>query len=277
MDIARINLSHESLELALERYHRIRQGRGGPPAPARDPRRPARPEGAGGPHARGRRDPRRGPDLLAGARPRREHRRRRRGRLRRAAQRRPRGRPADLRRRRRAGPVAGSPGRPRRGPGHPRRAPHRPAGDPHPLGAAAPHHPDPRGPPAARRVHRGGRRHGGPVVRALRPRRPPDRRGAEPAGPAGGRQGRDPGRGREPRRHHRGVGRGHGRPRRPRLGVPDRRAAAPAEGDHPPLHRPRPSRDHRHPDARVDDPRRRARRAPRPPTWPTRCSTAPRW
>ena len=86
----------------------------------------------------------------------------------------------------------------------------------HPVGPAAHLHAHPRRPRHARRVRRGGRRHGGRLVRALGPRRPPGRRRAPSARPAGRRQDRDPRRGRQPRRHHRGVGRGHGRPRRPR-------------------------------------------------------------
>ena len=67
----------------------------------------------------------------------------------------------------------------------------------------------------------------------------------------------------------------HGRPRRPRRGVPARGGAVPAEAGHregPPQ---RQAGHRRDPDARVDDLQPRARPAPRPPTSPTRCSTAP--
>ena len=58
--------------------------------------------------------------------------------------------------------------------------------------------------------------------------------------------------------------------------MPDRGAAAPPEADPAPLHRARAPGHHRHPDARVDGARARPRPAPRPPTSPTRCSTARR-
>ena len=79
----------------------------------------------------------------------------------------------------------------------------------------------------------------------------------------------------EPRRDRRRVRRHHGRPRRP-----GRRAAAragPAGAEARGRARPpqRQAGHRRDPGARVDDLRRRARRGPRRPTAPTRCSTAP--
>ena len=146
----------------------------------------------------------------------------------------------------------------------------------HPLRPPAHQHPHPRGPAHPRRLRRGRRGHGGGVLRALRPRRAPGRDRALPARPAGRRQDRDPRRHRQPGRHHRGVGRGDDRPRRPGQRVLDRGAAPPPEAHHPRVHRPQPARHHRHPDAGVDDPRRRRRPGPRPPTSPTPSSTARR-
>ena len=89
------------------------------------------------------------------------------------------------------------------------------------------------------------------------------------------RQDREAAGDRQPRRDHRGLRRVHGGPRRPRRGVPARGRAVPAEAGHrqgPPQ---RQAGDRGHPDARVDDHQPAARRAPRPPTSRTPCSTAP--
>ena len=67
----------------------------------------------------------------------------------------------------------------------------------------------------------------------------------------------------------------HGRPRRPRRGVPARGRAVPAEAGHRGGPAARQAGHRRHPDARVDDLRAAARPAPRPPTSPTPSSTAP--
>ena len=92
---------------------------------------------------------------------------------------------------------------------------------------------------------------------------------------AGHRQDREAAGGRQPRRDHRRLRRHHGRPRRPRRGAAARGRAARAEARHragPPQ---RQAGHRRDPDARVDDRELRARPAPRPPTSPTPCSTAP--
>ncbi len=88
--------------------------------------------------------------------------------------------------------------------------PARPAGA---VGSPADHHADGRGHPVRRRVHRSGRRHGCPFVRSQCSRRPIARRRTTAPRPVGRRQDRDPGRGREPRGHHRRVRRGDGCPR----------------------------------------------------------------
>ena len=91
----------------------------------------------------------------------------------------------------------------------------------------------------------------------------------------GHRQDREAAGDRQHRRDRRRLRRHHGRPRRPRRGVPARGRADPPEAHHrqgPPQ---RQARHRRHPDARVDDHRARRRRAPRPATSPTPCSTAP--
>ena len=59
----------------------------------------------------------------------------------------------------------------------------------------------------------------------------------------------------EPLRHPRRVRRDHGRPGRPRRRAAVRGSAADAEADHPRGRSPREAGHHRHPDARVDDPR----------------------
>ncbi len=59
----------------------------------------------------------------------------------------------------------------------------------------------------------------------------------------------------EPVRHPRRLRRDHGRPRRSRRGAAVRGSAADAEADHPGGEPARQAGDHRHPDARVDDPR----------------------
>ncbi len=185
-----------------------------------------------------------------------EHRRGHRGRLRRAAHRRPRGRPAHLRRRRRAGPGPRPQGRPPSACGSSTAgtSPAARASTSRPSGCASP----PR-PPTTSAWPTPSSRSGVDMLALSFVRSAHDVRriGVEPnpRGPAGRRQDRDAGRGREPRRHRRGVGRGDGRPWRPRLRVPHRGAPAPPEGDHPALHRPGSAGHHRHPDARVDDPR----------------------
>ena len=78
----------------------------------------------------------------------------------------------------------------------------------------------------------------------------------------------------EPRRDRRRVRCRDGRPGRPRHRLPARGRAAPAEDDRAAVRRVRRSRDHRDPDARVDDHRRLHRRGPRSAMWPTPCSTA---
>ena len=90
------------------------------------------------------------------------------------------------------------------------------------------------------------------------------------------REDREVGGGRRARRHPRRVRRGHGCARRPRCG--DRTGARPAaaEADHREGSRTWKAGDHRHPDARVDDPSSRSRRAPRRATWRTRSSTGRR-
>ena len=95
-------------------------------------------------------------------------------------------------------------------------------------------------------------------------RRPDDREGRE-------------GRGlRAPRRGHRRVRRHHGRPRRLRRRGGRRARAAHAEGHDRPRDAGGQARHHRDAHARVDGRPRPSRPAPRPPTSPTRSSTAPR-
>ena len=92
---------------------------------------------------------------------------------------------------------------------------------------------------------------------------------------AGDRQDREAAGDREPRRGGRRVRRLHGRPRRPGRGVPAGGRAVPAEADHREGPAERQAGHRGHPDAGVDDQQPRARPAPRRPTSPTRCSTAP--
>ena len=131
-----------------------------------------------------------------------------------------------------------------------------------------------RGPPLGaaphRRLHRA-------VVRALgrgRRGRAQDHEGGGRL-PARDRQDREAAGDRQPQRDREGLRRLHGGPRRPRRGVPARGRAVPAEarGREGPTQRQ--ARHRGHPDARVDDQQPGARRGPRPPTSPTRCSTAP--
>ena len=85
----------------------------------------------------------------------------------------------------------------------------------------------------------------------------------------GHRQDREAAGDRQPRRDRRRVRRLHGRPRRPRRGVPARGRAVPAEAGHREGPAQRQAGDRRHPDARVDDlragahPRRGLRRRQR--------------
>ena len=67
----------------------------------------------------------------------------------------------------------------------------------------------------------------------------------------------------------------HGRPRRPRRRAAAGPGAAGAEARRAALPGERQAGHRGHPDARLDDRELPARPAPRPPTWPTRCSTAP--
>ena len=216
MDVARIGLAHDGLDTALERYRRIRA------AGAALDREVGILVDLPGPKVRAGHFPDEGvlldegavirmvpgtgastAEVVA-------------GRLPRAAERHPPRRHARLRRRRGGGRGHRPHRRRPRGPGHPRRRGHRPPRRAHPVRPPAHPHPDAAGPGHARRLHRRRRRHGGRVVRALGPRRAPRRRRAASARPDRRGQDRDPGRGRQPRRHHRGVGRHHGRPRRPR-------------------------------------------------------------
>ena len=75
--------------------------------------------------------------------------------------------------------------------------------------------------------------------------------------------------------HRRVVRRDHGRARRPGGGVPARGRTRPSEARHRQGPPPCQARDRGDPDAGVDDRAARRPPAPRPPTWPTRCSTAP--
>ena len=134
-----------------------------------------------------------------------------------------------------------------------------------------------RGPRHPRRVRRCRRRHGGGVLRALRPRRAPGRRRAPPARPLVVAKIETRAAVDNLDRHHRG------RPARSWSPAATSACECPIEelphlqkqiireciAHGPPGH-------HRHPDARVDDPRADARPGPRRPTWPTPCSTARR-
>ena len=121
-----------------------------------------------------------------------------------------------------------------------------------------------------RRLHR-------PQLRAQRRRR----RGRPQGHARGGdrhprhRQDREAAGDRQHRRDRRRLRRPHGGARRPRRGVPARGRAGPPEADHREGPAQRQAGDRGDPDARVDDRLARPRRAPRPATSPTRCSTAP--
>ena len=78
-----------------------------------------------------------------------------------------------------------------------------------------------------------------------------------------------------PRRDHRRLRRHHGRARRPRGRSRQRRGARAAEAHDPAGARAQQAHDHGDADDGVDDPQAGARRAPKSPTSPTPCWTAP--
>ncbi len=106
-------------------------------------------------------------------------------------------------------------------------------GAPHPLGSTQPRDSDGGGPVQARRVRRGGRRHGRTLVRAIGPRRSSCGNRTVSTRTTGRGEDRDPGRGGESARHHRGVRSHHDRPWRPRHRDGNRRPSPPPEADHP--------------------------------------------
>jgi hypothetical protein len=88
-------------------------------------------------------------------------------------------------------------------------------------------------------------------------------RGEDRAGPRAASHRRDP----------RGFGPGDGGPGGPGGRTPLRGGSSRPEADHPDGQLPRAARDHRDPDARIDDARTPVPPGPRPPTWPTPFST----